>query len=194
MKNSPEYGPRDRVTATTSGGAPDGARRVFLAQGGVMLSALAMFPALAIAPAHAEPGAPVAAISQQDFHQLAQFLTGKTLDGALAVRALDALLKVDAQFGAKAAAISRYIATHSLADVDAFSQYAALPATIKADALAIISSFYLGYAGTAKSGAAHDNTQFVTYTQALMYRLTERYTPIPSYSRWGTGYWTTVPT
>ncbi|WP_321880952.1 sugar dehydrogenase complex small subunit [Paraburkholderia bannensis] len=193
MKTSHEYGPRDRVTAKTPCVLPDGARRAFLSHGGLMLGALAVFPALAVSQAQAGQDSPGAAISQQDFHQLAQFLTGKTLDGALAVRALAALMKVDAQFGAKAASISSYIAKNTLADVDAFSRHAVLPENIKADALAIIASFYLGYAGTAKSGAAHDNTQFVTYTQALMYRLTERYTPIPSYSRWGTGYWTTVP-
>jgi fructose 5-dehydrogenase small subunit len=199
MKDSHEYSARAGLKANTFCRLPNGARRAFIAQSGVTLGALAVFPSLAVSQAQVSPAAQAAssaasaAISDPAFHQLAEFLTGKTLDGALTVRTLQALKKVDPPFDAKAGAVSRYIAANTFTNIDAFTQHADLPAQIKADALAIVSALYLGYAGTARTGVAHDNTQFVSYTQALMYRLTNRYTPIPSYSRWGTGYWTTVP-
>jgi fructose 5-dehydrogenase small subunit len=133
------------------------------------------------------------AAASPQFHGLSEFLTGKSLDTTLTERAFSALSKVDSGFDAKAQALNAFIEQQSLANVDALSVAPGFTPELKATAMAIISSYYLGYAGTARPGKAHDDTQFVTYTQALMYRLTYDYTPIPSYSRWGTGYWTDLP-
>ncbi len=82
---------------------------------------------------------------------------------------------------------------NSVTSAAAFKVHRGLSESLRQDALAIVSSLYLGYAGVAKWGVANDDSQFITYTEALMYRLSTGYTPIPSYSPWDTGYWTRTP-
>lgn len=128
-----------------------------------------------------------------EFHALSQFLTAKSLDATLTDRALSALTKVDAVFATQASQLADFIRQGGFNDIEALKTAASFNETYRSTALKIIASLYMGFAGTPRPGHAEDDTQFVTYTQALMYRLTYDYVPIPSYSRWSTGYWTSVP-
>lgn len=125
---------------------------------------------------------------EEKFHQLCQFLTVKELNASLTVRALAAFSKVDAGFGAQAASLGAFVQREGFSDIEALKNAPQFTGELKKTALTIISGLYLGYAGTPQA-SAEDNTQFITYTQALMYRQTYDHTPIPSYSRWSTGYW-----
>lgn len=160
-----------------------------------LLRGLAIFPALYCLPKRlvsaSDPTTEAALLHA--FHDTAQILTGKTFSLSLAKRAYVALARVDNGFPHRAQALSRFLYANGVTNADAFKVHRALSESLRQDALAIVSSLYLGYAGVAKWGVAKDGTQFVTYTEALMHRFSTRYTPIPSYSRWNTGYWTRMP-
>lgn len=64
---------------------------------------------------------------------------------------------------------------------------------MKALAVSIVSGWYLGYTGTPVGLAVKDDTQFITYTGALMFEPTRDVTVIPTYARAGTDYWAAAP-
>lgn len=164
-------------------------RRHFLVYSGAGLMSLTLLPNVSVfaeSTAMGETGG-------TRFHQLCEFLTGKELQMSLTERAFSALSKVDSQFGPLAENLASLIHQGRYASIEALKVAPEFSEETRRTAMNIIASLYLGYAGTARPGHAEDDTQFVTYTQALMYRQTYKYTPIPSYSRWSTGYWTTIP-
>lgn len=164
-------------------------RRKFLVYSAAGLVSMSLLPAAASLAATAGSQD----IEERTFNRLCQFLTGKELQLSLTQRAFSALNQVDKEFGRKATALAMFIKNGQFASIETLKVAAELKDELRATALNIIASLYLGYAGTARPDHAEDDTQFVTYTEALMYRLTYDYTPIPSYSRWSTGYWTSVP-
>jgi hypothetical protein len=64
---------------------------------------------------------------------------------------------------------------------------------MKALAVSIVSGWYLGYTGTPVGLAVKDDTQFITYSGALMFEPTRDVTVIPTYARAGTDYWAAAP-
>lgn len=130
---------------------------------------------------------------------LAKFLTNKPLDQTLINRAFEALIKVDPSFQDKADALSTYIEDTYIEDqqfesIETLKKDTLFKKKHQATARSIIAVFYLGYAGTPIQQAAHDNVRFVTYTEIETFKLTQKYTPIPGYSRWRTNYWANLPT
>ncbi|UNM95381.1 sorbitol dehydrogenase family protein [Ignatzschineria rhizosphaerae] len=125
---------------------------------------------------------------------LAKFLTNKPLDQALVDRAFEALIKVDPNFQKKADALCSYIKDQQFQSIETLKKDAHFKKEHQTTARSIIAVFYLGYAGTPIPQAAHDNVRFVTYTEIETFKLTQKYTPIPGYSRWKTNYWANLPT
>ncbi len=130
---------------------------------------------------------------QNDEVKLARFLTNKQLDPALVERAFDALAKVNTEFKTDAAELFAYIKDKGFANIDLLKNDSLFKQLHQQTAKDIISVFYLGYAGTPIQQRAHDGVQFVTYTEIETYKLTQKYTPIPGYSRWTTNYWASLP-
>jgi fructose 5-dehydrogenase small subunit len=164
-------------------------RRNFLVYSGVGLVSLSLLPVTSAFANRTD----ITPNDAQGFNALCQLLTNKSLDMPLTTRALSALTAVDKAFTEKTMMLSSFIKKGNHTSIEALKAAPDFQGEIRQTALTIISSLYLGYAGTPRPDHAEDNTQFVTYTGALMYRLTYKYTPIPSYSRWSTGYWTSVP-
>ena len=164
-------------------------RRHFLASGMVLAGAALLKPAISWADAASLTK------EQQSFSQLAHFITGKEqLDPVVIQRAFDCLLKGDKDFLSQADNAFRAIKQAGLKSADDLNGHALLDnAEIAATLKQINSAFYLGYTGTPISARAKDDTQFVTYTDALMYPPTADATVIPSYSRGHTNYWVDPP-
>ncbi|GGZ97080.1 hypothetical protein DC083_04750 [Ignatzschineria ureiclastica] len=161
----------------------DTSRRKFLISG-CAVSAMMLLPSLTFAQSSSNQDADL---------QLANFLTNKTLDPQLVHRAFDALSKADSTFRTSALELSAYIQDKGFSNIDALKNDALFKQLHEKTAKDIISVFYLGYAGTPIQQRAHDGVQFVTYTEIETFKLTQKYTPIPGYSRWTTNYWATLP-
>jgi len=173
-------------TGPAAGGAFS--RRNFLVFGGAAAAA-AHFAPVITARAAVETAGGLAASVGGDFYRISQFLTGKEMAPLLAERAWWALTNHDSAFAGKYEALRAFIAASRARTINELKTDKAFSPALRQTALAIISAYYLGYVGTPQSLHAHDDTIFITYTQALMYRLTYDKTPIPTYSRWESGYW-----
>ncbi|NVO27230.1 hypothetical protein HJ526_07360 [Donghicola sp. C2-DW-16] len=137
---------------------------------------------------------PLPAIAQTaDSMAIAELVTGKTIDPALAKRAVDAITVTQPDYPQALSRLASFAAEQGITDVETLKTADGFDGELKTTAKTLISALYLGYAGTPVAHTSDDGVQFVTYTQALTYRLTEPYTPIPSYSRQGTGYWAHLP-
>lgn len=176
------------IDRETEFGAVSTSRRSFILHSVALIGTFSVMP---ISSVFAEES-PAKALN--GMQQLAQFLTAKPIDAALAQRAGSALTITDANFPANLLKLADFIAKNGLASVDNLKTTPGFEGDLKTTAQQIISALYLGYAGDPVQLSAKDNVQFVSYTQALTYQLTKAYTPIPSYSRWGTGYWDKLPT
>jgi len=158
-----------------------------------LLSSAALFGTAAIAGT--TPGLALADTTPatSDLTKMASFLTGKSVDAALAQRAGSAIGKIDQTYPQALAKLQAFIAANNIADVESLQDAPGFDDELRGTARTLISALYLGYAGTPKGQSATDDVQFVTYTQALTYQLTYPFTPIPSYSRWSSGYWAHLP-
>lgn len=163
-------------------------RRDFLFASAAVLGSFSVLSAPGLA--WAETGATTGGT---DIHHIAQLVTGKTIAPSLAQRLADALTTIDADFPNKLARLSAFIANKQVTDIEALKVTAGFEGELKTTAQAIISGLYLGYVGEPVMLSSQDNVQFVTYTGALTWQLTTGYTPVPSYSRWGSGYWQYLP-
>lgn len=128
-----------------------------------------------------------------DVPAVTRLVTGKNIDDALASRAIRLLIEQDNTFHTSLTALSAFITDNKVTSIDTLKTLPGFSGDIRTAAQKIISAIYLGYIGTPKAHAAHDNVKFVSYTQAQVYSLTKEYTPIPSYSRWQSGYWEFLP-
>ncbi|MFT8737020.1 MAG: sugar dehydrogenase complex small subunit [Zymomonas mobilis] len=132
---------------------------------------------------------------QDQFYQISTFLTGHSdLDRGLSNRALAALTAADANFTTKFQTLQQAILTEKVSDpsllrTSPIGQNEDLMATAKA----VVSAWYLGYAGEPAIHAMEDNAHFITYSGALMYRPTMDATVIPSYARGAPSYWVNPP-
>ncbi|WP_051396042.1 sugar dehydrogenase complex small subunit [Ignatzschineria larvae DSM 13226] len=161
----------------------DPSRRKFL-MSGCAVSALMLISPLSFAQN---------LVHQEADLKLANFLTNKQLDPQLVARAFDALSKVSSTFKTDAAELSAYIQDKGFSSIDTLKNDPLFKQRYVNTARDIISTFYLGYAGTPIQQRAHDGVEFVTYTEIETYKLTQKYTPIPGYSHWTTNYWATLP-
>lgn len=122
-----------------------------------------------------------------------ELLAGKTVDAQLCARAGSALTKVNADFPEALAALAAFIQDKGIADSTALGAAEGFAGPLQDTAKEILKAVYLGYAGEPKAHAAHDNVEFITFSQALSFGVTSAYVPIPSYSSWGSGYWADLP-
>ncbi len=151
--------------------------------------AVASGPVLPVG-AHA---AGAAATDVADLQKMAHLVTGKQVDQALAERAGSAITENHPGFPAALAKLQDFAASNNITDVEMLKDAPGFEGDLKDTAKLLIGALYLGYSGTPKALSSVDDVKFVTYTQALTFQLTHPYTPIPSYSRWGTGYWAERP-
>lgn len=138
---------------------------------------------------------PALASDADTFLTLSGFLTDvPDLDPALAARAFGQLTQLDAGFPEKAAVLASAV-TRSLApSVDDFLAHPASSDTALRETMTtVVSVWYLGYTGTPIPLRAEDDTGFVTFTGALMYRATIDATVRPTYARDGLNYWVEPP-
>lgn len=140
----------------------------------------------------ADPGA---VTPPADFLAVSRFVTGSALsdDGAIA-RAWSQLVSLDAAFPEAVGKLN--VAIHG-AGLHSMADYLASPlsqdAALKKTAETIVSAWYLGYTGDFVEHAAKDDTGFVTFAGALMWRPTIDATVIPTYSRGATDFWIMPP-
>ncbi|QHI96078.1 hypothetical protein GT348_07355 [Aristophania vespae] len=128
-----------------------------------------------------------------NIHHMAEFVTAKKISPSLAQRAGWAITKTDAQFPDHIEALAEFITKNNITDIEALQDAPGFDGDIKIAAQKLISALYLGYAGQPVELSSEDNVEFVAYREALTYQLTQKYTPIPTYSRWSTGYWAHLP-
>lgn len=128
-----------------------------------------------------------------NLQNLSEFLAAKPVDAVLASRSGSALTKIDGTFPKRAAALADFIAGNRITDVEALKIAPDFTGELKTTAQELLSALYAGFAGDPKPLSAVDNVEFITFTGALTYQLTHKYTPIPSYSRWQTNYWEHLP-
>jgi len=124
-----------------------------------------------------------------DFRNFSQFLTGKEIDGKLAERAWWAMANHDPDFPAKYTVLRDYIAANHLNNIEELKDRTDLSPALRQTAMAVISAYYLGYVGAPLPLRAHDDTIFITFTQAKMYQANDDMAPINTYSRRHSGYW-----
>jgi hypothetical protein len=146
--------------------------------------------ALETSIAAADSGAPPVA-----FIQLSQFITGADLtDGPAMARAWTQLSALDTGFPAAVAHLHSAVASAGFkAMADFLASPLAKDAAVLKTVSAITAAWYLGYTGTPGSLTMTDNTGFVTYTGALMWRPTAGLMVIPTYSLGATNYWVDPP-
>ncbi|ARU93964.1 sugar dehydrogenase complex small subunit [Tatumella citrea] len=164
-------------------------RRSFLIKITALLASFTLIPAHAVITTPADVGASV--ISQ--LQTTAQFLTESQQDPQLIIRAANALLKVNSNFAGDLQQLSSLIADNHIANLKDLKTSNLFEGKPQQTAKDILSALYLGYAGTPVMLSSEDNVVFVAYAQARTYQLTKDFTPVPSYSRWKSGYWAHLP-
>ena len=158
-----------------------GVAAMIAAGGGVGIGTLLAAPAVAAPPAA--------------FVAMSRFVTGSDLvDDAAIARAWEQLVALDASFPAAVARLRGAIDRAGLTSMTAFlasplGRDAGLLATVRT----ITAAWYLGYTGTFAPQSSRDDTGFVTFAGALMWRPTIDATVIPTYSRGATDYWIDPP-
>lgn len=183
MADRQDDSPRSGLAETLPGGLD---RRAFVVSGAVALAALGGARWLV---------APAAASDADTFRTLSAFLTDvPDLDPALAARAFGLLTALDAGFPEKAAVLASAVTSSLAPSIDDFLAHpASSPLALRATMTTIVSAWYLGYTGTPIPLRAEDDTGFVTFTGALMYRATIDATVRPTYARDGLNYWVEPP-
>jgi hypothetical protein len=169
------------------------ARRRVIVSAGLMAAAASLLPwsrmAYGQSPAQASPA------ELDAFLRLSERLTvRKALPADVSARLYAALAGGDRGFGPRVSALARALDTAGIDDMRRFkgSVVEADPA-LKKLAVDIVSGWYLGYTGIPVGLAVTDDTQFITYTGALMFDPTHDVTVIPTYARAGTDYWSAAP-
>lgn len=144
-----------------------------------------------IAHGTAADGAPPPAI----FVDVSRFVTGSRLDDSQAMgRAWSQLVALDAGFPDAVQHLADAVKQAQMGSMAAFmASPLAKDAALLRTATTIVSAFYLGYTGTAIDHRVKDDTGFVTFAGALMWRPTIDATVIPTFARGGTDYWIKPP-
>jgi hypothetical protein len=164
-------------------------RRTFLTTGAAAFAAFSSGYAWIVTPA-----AGAEAPDAEAFRALSQFLTGADqLDPVQAERAFAQLAALDDNFPEKAATLNEAVTNSGAQSVDAFLAHPSSDGDLRTTTTAIVSAWYLGYTGTPISLRAEDDTEFVTFTGALMFEPTIDATVRPTYVRAGLNYWMEPP-
>ncbi|MHC1479539.1 sugar dehydrogenase complex small subunit [Frateuria aurantia] len=158
-----------------------------LLQGGLAGLGLAWLPWHAsLADAVAATSAGLAA--DDDWNKLVGWLTGSDIDAAVLLRGRRALVAADPDFERDWRQLRQSMLAQRIQDADALATAALFQQeTPRKTALAIISAFYLGHAGSNPEQA------LVSYEQALMYPPTLDVTVIPTYARGQYNDWVAAP-
>lgn len=129
------------------------------------------------------------------FVAISRLVTGSRLDDESAVaRAWQQLTALDAGFAAAVARLHDAVTGAQLATMAAFlASPLARDAALVKTATTIVSAFYLGFTGTPIDHRVKDDTGFVTFVGALMWRPTIDVTVIPTFARGKTDYWVAPP-
>jgi hypothetical protein len=123
-----------------------------------------------------------AAVADEDFVALSQFLVSRQVSPVLAARYYKALDKRAPNFSTNVLALKQLIADQGYKHVDEYLAQAS-DASLKATATSIISAWYLGIVGEPV------DAELVAYSQAMMYQPTHGILIIPTYgggpASWG---------
>ena len=169
-----------------NGNAPGIDRRTFLATGTFALAALGGLRALIV---------PAEASDADTFRSLSAFLADDpAIDPTVAARAFGQLTELDPDFPQKVARLADTVTSSLAPSMDDFLAHpASSPTPLRETMVTIVSAWYLGYTGTPVPLRAEDDTRFVTFTGALMFRPTMDATVRPTYARDGLDYWVEPP-
>lgn len=139
--------------------------------------------------------APADTLPPAAFVEISRFVTGSKLDDASALgRAWSQLVALDAGFPNSVRNLTAAVKLAGLASMAAFmASPLAKDAALVKTATTIVSAFYLGFTGTSVSHRDKDDTGFVTFVGALMWRPTIDNTVIPTFARGKTDYWIEPP-
>jgi hypothetical protein len=179
-----------QMTATPATRSISIRRRSLLAGGGATALIAGMGLGAATTGTSAEGAQPPVA-----FVEISRFVTGSHLDDAHALaRAWSQLTTLDAMFADAVLRLHGAVKDAGLTAMPAFlSSSLGKDAALVKTATTIISAFYLGFTGTPVDHRVKDNTGFVTFAGALMWRPTIDMTVIPTFARGGTDYWVAPP-
>jgi len=145
-------------------------RRAFLMSSAVMGALASLNISSFIQPAMAADN------TQADFFRLSTFVTGHdSLDAVSAQRFFTALIKHDAAFGSKAAALLHLIDDQKFTHMDAFLAASKSNVEMMTTATSIVSAWYLGIVGAAA------DAELITYESSLMYAPTKGILAVPTY-------------
>lgn len=124
-----------------------------------------------------------AAVADEDFVALSQFLVSRPAHPVLAARYYKALDKRAPNFATNVIALKQLIASQGFKHVDEYLAQAGADASLKATATSIIAAWYLGIVGEPA------DAELVAYSQAMMYQPTHGILIIPTYgggpASWG---------
>lgn len=125
--------------------------------------------------------------------RVASLLAGKDVDPILVARAESALKISDEGFSEGFAVLAHFISANGITDSRSLDAAPGFDGELRETAKTLLKALYLGYTGEPQAHVANDGVQFVTFTQALGFQVTSPFVPIPSYSRWRSGYWAALP-
>lgn len=179
----------DRTAASPAASSPSFKRRSLL----VGIGSTALMAGMGLGMAATAPS--TAGTPSDTFVEISRFVTGSHLDDASAVgRAWTQLVALDASFPDAVRTLSDAVKQAQLTSMAAFmASPLAKDAALTKTASTIVSAFYLGFTGTPVAHRATDNTGFVTFAGALMWRPTIDNTVIPTFARGATDYWVQPP-
>ncbi|QGX92589.1 hypothetical protein EFZ10_13700 [Tatumella sp. TA1] len=130
----------------------------------------------------------------EHFYHLSLLLTARTnLSHLVSSRALHCLTAEDKSFPQQITTLLHALREANITSSDQLNGHEMMQQPVGQTIRKIISAWYLGFTGTPISLRAKDSTQFVTFTDALMFQPTLDATIIPTYSRGHTNYWTQPP-
>ena len=128
------------------------------------------------------------------FYRLSLLLTGRShLSHLVSLRALHCLTAEDKSFPQQLSNLISALQAANIVSSDQLNDHSLMQQPVGQTIRKIISAWYLGFTGTPISLRAVDSTQFVTFTDALMFQPTLDATVIPTYSRGHTNYWMQPP-
>ena len=159
-----------------------------------LLSLSAMSGLAALTPALSWASSGSADSDTEYFYHLSLLLTGRAhLSRLVSSRALHCLTEEDKNFPQKITVLRNMLREANITSSDQLNGHELMQQSVGQTIRKIISAWYLGFTGTPISLRAEDSTQFVTFTDALMFQPTLDATIIPTYSRGHTNYWTQPP-
>ena len=164
-------------------------RRSFLSNTGILATAALFRPVLSWADT------PSLSPEQLSFVEFSHFLTNEVqLEEIIIERVYTCLVQGDAAFLTSALQTYQAIKKAGLSNADELNMHPIIDHPLYGAIIKkTVKAFYLGYTGELVGLSAKDDSQFVTYTGALMFKPTLDATVIPSYSRGKTNYWVNPP-